>query len=348
MTLSVILSDSGKQHEAAELARTAASTSEDAYGCEDIGTLEARNYLAYVLFQAGLFEEVIKLQEEVMAVKAQVLGHRIADRTYAVGLTMLLAAHSFLDHYAECLSIANDLLEAQLNNLGSSDPEVLTTRFWICRARLGMGDMDGLLEDTRQLRDDYEGALGRSEDVQFAEEFLSGLLLALAKPDPTAATNEDFLEESLDIMVALLDEIEGAAASTDESSRSSRRSGSMDTDTGGLELEPEDEVMSDAEPARLRPVNKTLFLLTHTTWICIMGFKKDFGVAQEYIEFVASDTFLDTFPGYHVDALRFNRVAETMRELKGLVEAPISTEGTEDRISYLLWRLAHRWIPDTA
>jgi len=338
MILSMILAENRQLDEALERARLAASRFKDTYGSEDIGTLEAYTYLANVLFGAARFEEVEKVQLELISTKARLLFNHPLHRTHTTSQTMLAAAYFFQGQYDKCLSTATGLLKLQLRHLGGSHPDSLTSRLWICRARLAMGDMSELLSDTRELVEDYQSTVGESEeDTLFVQELLGRVLLALAKPEPSAPTVDEFLDESLEIVVGVLDQIEdpnGSCASSTSTQPTSITMKDADSDS--------DECALQTEGKESTNVNFTLLLQAHTTFICGMGFKKDFSTANQSIAVVGSADFLHRFDNSHIDVVWFKRALGDIRKLEALARVT-PQEGDEHLMDQLLWRLAHRW-----
>ena len=312
MALSAILLEVGSSEESLQAADEAALTYLKVYGSDDIGTLGAMNYYATVLFEHGAFREAEKVQVEFLGFKRSAFGNK--HRTNQTSSIMLAAIYYFQGRFEESLSEARRLFDEQVSHLEETHADMLNTRLWICQARLVLGDnVHGLLGDMRQLSHDYESVAPPDDDgVLLAKELLSRVLLALAKPEPRSPVIEDFVDESLQILVDdVLDRVE---------------------DPGGV-------YATGAHV--LKGVNFSLLLVAYTTFICGLGFKLDFTTIHESIPVITSDEFVSSFPKGHLDMARLDKVLPLIEELENLAHVSI-TEGTE--VDRILWELSHRWL----
>ena len=131
-------------------------------------------------------------------------------------------------------------------------------------------------------------------------------MLAIAKPAPSAPIYEDYLCESLEIVVGILDTI-------------------------------------DSSNGCLVGVDFVLRLQAFTTFICAMGFKQDFETAQDHLNSVNNEGLPSKVGDSHVDVLRSRRVSEDMGKLRNATSSSASSK-EYDEVGQIIWRLAHRWI----
>jgi tetratricopeptide (TPR) repeat protein len=349
--LSTILVEIGDPEQSLRVADEALKTHREVYGWDDIGSLGAFNYYINVVFHHGLFEQAEKVQLQFLDIAKQ-LAFDGRHRTYQTSRIMLVAIYHFQGRFDECLSEAKSLLEEQLVHLDETHPEVLNTRFWVCLARLVLGDnVNGILEDTRQLVLDYECVARPDDDgALLSRELLARVLLAMAKPDPSTPVNEEFLDESLQILVdGVLDRVEdpnGIYSRTDSESEETEQSSDSDLsmenanddDSGSIS---EAELESQSGLDTLGNVNFSLLLVAYTTFICGLGFKLDFKNIRKSVPVVTSEEFISRFPESHLDLVGLKRVLPLVEKLKSLARSGI-TDGAE--VDQILWALSHRWL----
>ena len=349
MLLSAILTETEDAPGSLRTAEEAAQTYTEFYGEEDLGALGARNYHVNVLFHFGLFEDARKLQLDLLALKRSKFGSK--HRTTQTSWTMLIAIYHFQGRFEECLSEAKNLLDEQLAHLEDTHPDALNTRFWICHARLALGhNVNDILRDVRQLVLDYDAvAIPGDEGALLAKELLARVLLAMAKPDPSAPVIEEYLDESLEILVdKVLDRMEdpdGVFSDTGSEGSSQPSDGDVpmedadesESTSGGSDSDMDSE--SGAE--RLGGVSFSILLVAYTTFICGLGFKFDFPNIRKSILFVTSEDFQQRFLETHLDIVRLERVLSLVAKLESLADSGIR-EG--DEADQILWRLSHRWL----
>ncbi|KAJ2900155.1 hypothetical protein MKZ38_002569 [Zalerion maritima] len=340
-TLSIVLWNKGQHKQSIQTAEAAALVSKETYGEQDVLTVGCHNYFAYILFCTGRFAEAEGFQTKLIQTKKQQLGSSGGvNRTYATSVTMLVATYYMQGKYDKCLTTAEELLEAQMSILGIENPETLNTRSWICHARLALGDMDGLLAETRDIVRLNKVLLGRSDQTRYSQELLSRVLLAMAKPEPDAQIVEEYLDESLEIVVGVIDELEDPE-------------GIFGSDSGQEEVADAVEGASDEKGESLWEetvhdqveVDLMLHLLVSTTLLCGLGFKRDFDLAREHTHTITEGPFLeDKLGDNHPDKVKFLRVVEYLRDLEHIINSDTGEEADERRavgVGELLWKLAH-------
>lgn len=349
MLLSAILTEAENAPESLRAAEEAVQTYTKAYGKEDCGTVGARNYHVNALFHFGQFEEAQEAQVELLKLKQSAFGNK--HRTTQTSWIMLVAIYHFQGRFDECLSEARKLLDEQLTHLEDTHPDVLNTRFWICHAHLALGDnMNDLLEDARQLVQDYKAvAISDDEGALLAKELLARVLLAMAKPSPSAPVIEEHLDESLEILVDevlnRMEDPDGVFGDTDseESVQPTDQDVSMEEadESGSTSRESHSDRKSESGAEFLEGVSFPILLVAYTTFICGLGLKFDFSNIHRSIPVITSDDFQGHFLENHLDIIMLGRVLPLVANLESLADSGI-TEG--DEVDQILWGLSHRWL----
>ncbi|KAK5654579.1 hypothetical protein OQA88_7208 [Cercophora sp. LCS_1] len=348
MLLSAILTEAEDAPGSLHAVEEAVQMYTNAYGKEDLGAMGARSYHANILFHFGLFEEAQNVQLDLLQLKQSKFGSK--HRTTQTSRVMLVAIHHFQGRSEECLSEARTLLQEQAMHLEDTHPDVLNTRFWICHAKLALEDnIVDLLKDTRRLVQDYEAvAIAEDEGALLAKELLARVLLAVAKPDPSAPVTEEYLDECLEILVdQVLNRMEDSHevfedTDSEESTPLSDQDLSMeDADEPGSPSDSDSDTKSGSGGPFLEGVNFTTLLMAYTTFICALGFKFDFPNIRRSIPVITSEDFQGHFIENHLDIVRLGRVLPLIAKLESLADSGIA-DG--DEVNQILWGLSHRWL----
>jgi hypothetical protein len=316
MTLTLILEAQGKIEEAVRTARTAATAHEEAYGVTDFQTVSAMNYLSSVLYAACEWEELVRLLIRLIKVKAEhpEIGPR--NNTTLNSMNTLAAVYCLQGRYDECLGVARGLVELRKEISGEDHDETITSMKWVTRARLEMGDISGLVEESRRLVEGTSRLNGpHHESTLTIKEIHAAVLLASAIPEKGFPIHPELLHQSLELVDEVLQIID-----PDESE-----------DEFMLDM---DEESGDTRP----PINKVLFLRCQTTLACVLALQGDLDGAEAQLQYVSDILSLKKKENY-TEWIRLERVRN---DVAALTQDPQS----QDERDLLRWRLAHRWITD--
>jgi hypothetical protein len=335
-TLSIILLDNRKMEEAVSTCQRATETCSLIYGPDDLETISAMNYLSHVLFAAGKWSEVEKLQLQLIVQKEAHDDIGPTDPTTLNSQNTLLAIYCFQERYDECLSLAEKLVTFRNKQLSPKHPETLTTNTWICRALLEKEDLDGLEDRTRELVAMTANSMGPNDKATLqVKEVFSAVLLGLSlRPD--SQLDERKLNEGLELVIEIVSEIEPVPSDSEESADAQ-----MDDDTEDADDEDQDEEQEQTRPG---PRDLTIFLRANTSLACFLALKRDFEAAEEAI-CLTEAAMPEGMDRENIELRRCLEIKDVISRL-GLLHAGLSADVQNplhsDEAS-LRSRLAHRW-----
>jgi hypothetical protein len=330
MTLTLILEAQGKLEEAVRTARTAATAHEEAHGTTDFQTVSAMNYLSRVLYAACEWEELVRLLIRLIKVKAEHPEIGPTNNTTLNSMNTLAAVYCLQGRYDECLGVACGLVEIRKEISGEFHDETITSMEWVTRARLEMGDIGGLVEESRRLVEGTSRLNGQHHESTLSiKEIHAAVLLASAIPEKGFPTDPELLRQSSELVDEVLQIIDPDESEDEDMIDMDEDMTDMDEDMIDM-----DEELGDTRP----PINEVLLLRCQTTLACVLALQGDLNGAEAQLQYV-SDILSPKKKENDTEWMRLERVRN---DVAALAQDPQS----QDERDLVRWRLAHRWITD--
>jgi tetratricopeptide repeat protein len=322
-TLSLILAEQGKLDEAVQTSRAAAAAYTTLYGQSDLQTISAMNYLSSLLFTAGELEELESLQIELIKIKEEHEEIGPTDHTTLNSKNNLAAVYCLQGRYGDCLSLASELVSLRTEILGEEHFATLTSKTWVIRARLEMGDLDGLIDESKRL---VEGSIKLNGDhhqsTLQAKEMHAAVLLGSSVPESGASIDRDLLDESQATIRNVLEIIDPE-----------------ESEDGDIE----DEESDTTQASNIRDgKDGTLFLRSRTTLACILALQDDLKGAEAELQYTEEALSAKKY----LHEIEWKRLEQVKTDVSTLTQLARNSQGQEEPHSTesITRRLAHRWI----